>query len=37
LGGQIAFCVDGYTESSTFEQIDLKTAKQVVDGMQKIL
>ena len=37
LGGQIAFCVDGYSESSTFEQIDLKTAKQVVDGMQKIL
>ena len=37
LGGQIAFCVDRYTEASTMEQIDLKTAKEIVNGIQKIL
>jgi len=37
LGGQIAFCVDRYTEASTMEQIDLKTAKSILDQMQKIL
>jgi len=37
LGGQIAFCVDRYSEASTMEQIDLKTAKEIVNGIQKIL
>ena len=37
LGGQIAFCVDRYSEDSTMEQIDLKTAKEIVNGIQKIL
>ena len=37
LGGQIAFCVDRFSESSTFEQLDLKTAKSVIDGITKIL
>ena len=37
LGGQIAFCVDRYTEASTMEQIDLKTAKSILDQIQKIL
>lgn len=37
LGGQIAFCVDRYTEASTMEQIDLKTTKSIIDQIQKIL
>ena len=37
LGGQIAFCVDRYSESSTMEQIDLKAAKAVMDNIYKIL
>ena len=37
LGGQIAFCVDRFSESSTMEQLDLKTAKAVVDGLDKLL
>jgi len=36
LGGQIAFCIDRYTESSTLEQIDLKTARAMTDGLRKI-
>lgn len=37
LGGQIAFCVDRYNEGSTMEQIDLRSAKKVLDGMQNII
>lgn len=37
LGGQIAFCVDRFTESSTMEQLDLKTAKNVIDNIKKII
>ena len=37
LGGQIAFCVDRYIEASVMEQIDLRTAKTVVDNMKKFL
>lgn len=37
LGGQIAFCVDRYNEASVMEQIDLRTAKAIVDGMKRIL
>ncbi len=36
LGGQIAFCVDRYSESSTMEQLDLKTVRTIVDNMKKI-
>ncbi len=36
LGGQIAFCVDRYTEGSTMEQIDLSLTRAVVDGVRKI-
>lgn len=36
LGGQIIFCVDRYSESSTMEQLDLKTVKAVIDNMKKI-
>lgn len=37
LGGQIAFCVDRYNAASVMEQIDLRTAKAIVDGMKRIL
>lgn len=37
LGGQIAFCVDRYTEASVMEQIDLRSAKSIVENMKKII
>lgn len=37
LGGHIVFCVDRYNEGSTMEQLDLKTARRIVDDMKKIL
>ena len=37
LGGHIIFCVDRFDESSTMEQLDLKTVKAVVDHMKKIM
>lgn len=37
LGGQIAFCVDRFTDSSTMEQLDLKTAKTVIENIKKII
>ena len=37
LGGHIIFCVDRYSEGSTMEQLDLKTARDVVDSMKKIM
>ena len=37
LGGHMIFCVDRFSESSTMEQLDLKTVKAVVDNMKKIL
>ncbi len=36
LGGHIIFCVDGYNEYSTMEQLDLKSVKAIVDNMKKI-
>lgn len=36
LGGQIAFCVDRYTQTSTPEQLDLKTVRAMVDGARKL-
>ena len=36
LGGQIIFCVDRFSESSTMEQLDLTTVRAVVDSMKKI-
>ena len=36
LGGQIAFCIDRYSASSTMEQIDLKSARAMVDLLRKI-
>ena len=37
LGGQIAFCVDRFSETSTMEQIHLKTAKTAIESLQKLL
>lgn len=37
LGGHIAFCVDRYSESSTMEQLDLRTAKQAIESLRKFL
>ena len=37
LGGQIAFCVDRFSESSTMEQLDLKTAKTNIDNMKRLI
>lgn len=37
LGSQIIFCVDRYDEGSTMEQLDLKTARAVVNNMKKII
>ena len=36
LGGQIAFCVDRYTETSVMEQLELRTAATVVENIRKI-
>ena len=37
LGGQVIFCVDRFSESSTMEQLDLKTVKSIVENMKKII
>ena len=37
LGGQIAFCVDRYTEASVMEQIDLRSAKSIIENIKKII
>lgn len=37
LGGQIAFCVDRFSETSTMEQLDLKTAKAAIDNIKKLI
>jgi len=37
LGGHIMFCVDRFSESSTLEQMDLRTARTVIDGLKKLL
>lgn len=36
LGGYLVFCSDGYSESSNFEQLDLSTAKTILDNVKKI-
>ena len=37
LGGQIAFCVDRFNESSTMDQLDLRTSKVILDNIGKML
>lgn len=37
LGGQIAFCVDRFSETSTMEQLDLKCAKTAIESLRKLL
>lgn len=36
LGGQIMFCVDRYSETSTFTQLDLQTARTIIDNVRKV-
>jgi len=36
LGGQILFSVERYAADSTFEQLDLRTVRTIVDNMKKI-
>lgn len=37
LGSHMIFCIDRFKESSTMEQLDLKTARSVIDGIKKIM
>ena len=37
LGGHMIFCVDRYGENSTMDQLDLRTARTVVDSLRKML
>ncbi len=37
LGGHIVFCVDRYNKGSTMEQLDLKTARTVAEGLKRLL
>ncbi len=37
LGSFIAFCNDGFKANSTMEQVDLATARGIVDGLSKII
>jgi len=37
FGGHMIFCVDRFSESSTIEQLDLKTAKSVADNLSRII
>ena len=37
LGGQIAFCVDRFSESSTLEQLELASAKTVIEELKKLI
>ena len=36
LGGQIAFCVDRFSESSTLEQLELSSAKMMIEELKKL-
>ena len=37
LGGHMIFCIDRYSESSTMEQLDLKSVKAVIDNMKRMI
>lgn len=37
LGSQIAFCIDRYNFASVMEQLDLRTARDIVDKMKRII
>ncbi|MBO5051911.1 MAG: type I 3-dehydroquinate dehydratase [Clostridia bacterium] len=37
LGGQIAFCVDRYSESSTMEQLDLRATAAIAENMRRLI
>ena len=37
LGGHMIFCVDRFNAGSTMEQLDLKTARSIVDNLKKLV
>jgi hypothetical protein len=37
LGGHMIFCVDRFSASSTLEQLDLRTAREAVDNIKKLM
>ena len=37
LGGHMIFCVDRFSESSTMEQLDLRTVRAIIDNTKKIM
>lgn len=37
LGGHMIFCVDRFSESSTMEQLDLRTVRTIIDNTKKIM
>lgn len=37
IGGHMIFCVDRFSESSTMEQLDLKTVRSVIDNIKKFM
>lgn len=37
FGGHMIFCIDRYNAGSTMEQLDLKTARTIIDNMKKIM
>lgn len=37
LGGHMAFCIDHFNAGSTMEQVDLRTAKQIIENLTRYL
>lgn len=37
LGGHMAFCIDGFNAGSTMEQVDLRSAKEIIDNLTRYL
>ena len=37
LGGHIVFCVDRFDDGSTMEQVDLRTAREIIENMKRYL
>ena len=37
LGGHMAFCIDGFNAGSTMEQVDLRSAKSIIENLTRYL
>ena len=37
LGGHMAFCVDRFNAGSTMEQVELRSAKEIIEGLRRYL